>query len=150
MGRKPDLSQETITRIHTLHKAHYSTKEIEDATGVSSRSVRRWVKKCRKCPDEVIPVHSKWPGKARKVSKRTLNVIKRQVMSHPTNTARDIKQSNTDLLQNVSLRSVSHYIHDYLDLPSRRAARKPLLTARHKKNRVTFAKNCLLWPLDKI
>ncbi|MPD04493.1 hypothetical protein E2C01_100186 [Portunus trituberculatus] len=47
MGRKPDLSQETITRIRTLHKAHSSKKEIEDATGVSSRSVRRWVKKCR-------------------------------------------------------------------------------------------------------
>lgn len=150
MGRKPDLSQETITRIQTLHKADYSTKEIEDATGVSSRSVRRWVKKCRECPDELTPTHAKRPGKARKVSERTLNVIKRQLTSHPTNTARDIKQSNTDLLQNVSLRSVSRYIHDELDLPSRRAARKPLLTVRHKKNRVTFAKKCLSWPQDKI
>lgn len=149
MGRKPDLSQETITRIHTLHKAHFSTKEIEDATGVSSRSVRRWVRKCRDCPDELTPAHSKRPGKARKVSKRTLNVIKRQLTSHPTNTARDIKQSNTELLQNVSLRSVSRYIHE-LALPSRRAARKPLLTARHKKNRIAFAKKCLSWPLDKV
>ena len=37
MGRKPDLTQGTITRIDTLYKAGYSVTEIVKETGVSKK-----------------------------------------------------------------------------------------------------------------
>ncbi|KAG7159033.1 Transposable element Tc1 transposase-like 7, partial [Homarus americanus] len=66
------------------------------------------------------------------------------------NTTRQIKESYPDLLQNVSVRSVSRYIQKGLDLPSRSAAKKPFLTACHTVNRVNFAKKYINWPLDKV
>ena len=45
---------------------------------------------------------------------------------------------------------MSHYICNLLHLPSRRAAKKPLLTPRHKELRVAFAKKYSAMPLENI
>lgn len=150
MGRKPDLTQGTITRIDTLYKAGYSVTEIVKETGVSQRSARRWVKKCRESSQLITPTQSKRPGLAPKLSTRTLKALKRQLNTRPTLTARQLKEENPALLGNVSVRTVSRNVQEKLDLPSRVAARKPLLTVTHKRNRVAFAKKCSTWPIEKV
>lgn len=150
MGRKPNLSQETITRIETLHKAGFGPKAIVKQTGVSQRSVERWVRLARAAPPQTKLTQKKPPGRPRKVSRNTLSVINRQIKGQPRLSARQIKESNPQLLENVSERTVSHYICKVLHLPSRRAAKKPLLTPRHKELRVAFAKKYSALPLENI
>lgn len=109
-----------------------------------------WLQRCRQAPDGRVPYPEKRPGSSKRVSEKTLKVIKRQLQSDATLSAREVKENNPCLLGTVSTRTVSRYIHDSLALPSRRAACKPLLTARHKANRVKFAKKYIEWPLEKI
>ena len=45
-GRK-ELTQELITRIVSLSDVGHQTKEISELTGVSGRSIRRWVARYR-------------------------------------------------------------------------------------------------------
>lgn len=150
MGRNPDLSKETLTRIHTLHKAGYTVSQICKETGVSKRSVQRWVKKCRAAVDGGVPSQKKRPGPQHSLSVKTLRVIKRQLTSSPTLTARELKEKNPNLLSSVSVRCVSRYLKEQLDLPSRRAARKPLLKPYHKVKRLAFARKYLAWPIANI
>lgn len=66
MGRRPDLSQKTISRITTLYKAGCTVTQIVRATGVSLRSVERWVSKCREAPAGAEPTISKHTDKQKR------------------------------------------------------------------------------------
>ena len=133
MGRKPDVSCETITRIHTLYKAGFSASQIVSETGFAKRTVERWLQRCREAPDLSPPFPQNRPGSSKRVTEKTLKLIKRQLQHEPTLLAQEVKENSYGLLGTVSARTVSRYIHDSLGLPSRRAALKPLLTARQMK-----------------
>ena len=45
-----------------------------------------------------------------------------------------------ELLENVAVRTIQHRLQKGLGLPSRKAAKKPLLTEQMKKQRIAFAK----------
>ncbi|KAK8380636.1 hypothetical protein O3P69_007915 [Scylla paramamosain] len=48
MGRKLDLSMETLTSVRTLHKVDYTVGQIDDSVGESKRSMQRnFVMKCQ-------------------------------------------------------------------------------------------------------
>lgn len=150
MGRKPNLSKDTIASMVSSYKAGLSIKAIVEDTGVSERSVRRWLKLCSKTNFAAIPSPKKPPGKPRKVSGKTLRVIRRQLHKAPGLSSREVKERNQQLLENVSVRTVSRYIKKTLKIPSRRAAKKPRLTDSHKKARIAFAKKYSALPLEKI
>lgn len=150
MARKPQITQDKISRIYALHKAGIGANAIQQQTGVPQRTVERWLQRCRAVKDDAAPVHLSKPGRPKKVNKRTLTVLKRDLSVRPVHTARELKENNPGLLGNVSLRTVSRYCRKELDLPSRTAARKPLLTPRHIANRLSFAKKYLQWPIEKI
>ena len=124
MGRNADLSKETLTHIHTLYKAKYSVKEICEATGVSKRSVQRWTRRCGETKDGGVPTQLKKPGRSYKISDKALNIIRRELKTCPTLSAREIKEKNPQLLGIVSVRTVSRYVKEKLHLPSRVAAPK--------------------------
>ena len=150
MARKPQISKDKISAIHALHKAGFGAKAIQKQTGVPLRTVERWLQRCRSAKDDEVPAHLSRPGRPRKVHKRTLTVLKHDLSVKPIRTARELKENNPALLSNVSLRTVSRYCKKDLDLPSRTAARKPLLTPRHITNRLSFAKKYIQWPIEKI
>lgn len=150
MGRNPDLSKETLTRIHTLHKAGFTVEQICEETRVSKRSVQRWVKKFREAVSSSVQIKTKRPGPSHRLSCKTLRVIKRQLSNEPTLTARKLKERNPQLLSAVSVRSVSRYVRKKLNLPSRRAARKPLLKPKQKLKRIAYARKYSAWPIDNI
>ncbi|KAG0714130.1 hypothetical protein GWK47_014716 [Chionoecetes opilio] len=149
MGRKPQLTSDQITLIYSLHKAGFRPKEIAEEAKVSLRSVTR-LKKIHETTDNIPPTHLNRPGRSKAVPIKTLQIINCQLTNTPSCTARKIKETNQSLLQNVPVRTVSRYIQKDFNLLSRRAARKPFLTPRHKENLVAFAKEYVTWPLDKV
>ena len=150
MARKPQITKDKISAIHALHKAGIGAKAIQKQTRVPQRTVERWLQRCRAAEDDKVPAHLSKPGRPRKVSKRTLTVLKHDLSVRPVRTARELKENNPGLLGSVSLRTVSRYCKKDLVLPSRTAARKPLLTPRHIANRLSFAKKYIQWPIEKI
>ncbi|KAG7158138.1 putative CENP-B N-terminal DNA-binding domain-containing transposase-like [Homarus americanus] len=89
-------------------------------------------------PPGAIPKRKVGSGAVRKTSIRTDNILKREVMSDPAVTASTLKKKYPDLLKHVAMRTVQHHLQKDLGLPTRRAAKKPLLTEAMKKRRINF------------
>lgn len=66
----------------------------------------------------------------------------------PGITALELKEKHPKLLQDVTVRTVQHRLQKDLKLPSRRAAKKPLLTDKMRKKRLQFCKNYRHWTSD--
>ena len=78
--------------MHAHYKEGKSNRYIAERIGVAVRTAQLWTKKIREAGDGPLPTHKKRPGKKMLLSNRTLNVIKRQVESNPTLTAKELKQ----------------------------------------------------------
>ena len=149
MGDKKDLTKEQIKVIVSLHKAERPVREIARIVGVMRRCVQKWRRKFRMGGEVVTPQQKKRPGRVRKTSSRTLNVVKRQVDACPQITARELREQNPQLLGQVSVRTVQRRLHNDLEFRRRRALKKPLTTPRQQELRVAFATKYLQWDMAK-
>jgi len=82
------------------------------------------------------------PPKVTEVAKRSL---KKFIMSNPRASAAECKIADPGNLKDISIRTIQATLKDKLGIPSRRAAKKPLLTLRMKKMRLMFAKKYKHW-----
>ena len=134
------LSTETIQGIVDLHRKGHSSKEITRLKGLKVRTVQDWILKFKRGGGAETPTPKKPPGGKKKVSEKTRHVLKRQLEANPSLTARKLKEQNSMLLENVSLRCVQDTLWRDLGFKSYRALRKPLIDAPQMKNRISFAK----------
>ena len=82
------------------------------------------------------------PPNVTEVAKRSL---KKFIMANPRASAAECKIVDQDNLKDISIRTIQATLKDKLGIPSRRAAKKPLLTLRMKKMRLMFAKKYKHW-----
>lgn len=69
--------------------------------------------------------------------------------SKPCITAPELKEKNPVLLGHVSVRTVPRCLHDDLKFSHHTARKKPIVTLKHRKNRVAFCKKYLQWDEEK-
>ena len=74
--------------------------------GVSERSVRNWVKRFKDNGGVQLPSAKPRPGPSKKTSVHTLTVLKGQLESTPTVSAREMKEKIPHLLSEVNRRMV--------------------------------------------
>ena len=98
MGKGKPLTPCQIAVIAAFCKDNKSNAYISDKTKIALRTVQRWTKKIKESPDSNIPTQGTSSGRPRKTSKRSLNVIKRQVEAQPSITARQLKERNPGIL----------------------------------------------------
>ena len=96
-------------------------------------------------PPNKVPKQRFGGGRKKKTSNATDTLIKREVQKNPRLTALELKNLHPELLENVAVRTIQHRLQKSLGLPSRKAAKKPLLTERMKKQRIAFAKKYIHW-----
>jgi hypothetical protein len=72
-------------------------------------------------------------------------LLKRVVTENPRLTTKDLKTSYPNLLGNVAIRTIQNRLYKDLCLPSRVAAKKPLLTPKMIKKRLDFARRYSHW-----
>lgn len=150
MGPRKELTEGQIASITSLSLVGKGNKEIAAITGVALRSVQRWTKKCRDAGGVVSPSHAKKrTGRPRITSTRTLKVLKRQVDNEPRISAKELKENNPRLLQDVSVRTIQKRLRDDLKFQYRAPRRKPILTAVQKKKRLMFCRKYLAWDPEK-
>ena len=77
--------------------------------------------------------------------KRDGHFNKKRGAKNPRLTALELKNLHPELLENVAVCTIQHRLQKGLGLPSRKAANKPLLTERMKKQCIAFAKKYIHW-----
>lgn len=144
MGKFKDLNEQIIAQICALKESGLKTKEIAAQVGVSERSVRRWVAKFHQGGRGDIPSQVKRSGRPKKTSNRSMTILKRQLEVNPRMTSRKLKESNPQLLGDVSVRTVNRRINE-LGYTSHRPRKKPILTKLQRDKRVKFARKYSVW-----
>jgi hypothetical protein len=116
-----------------------SSEKIAARLGHHRSSITRLFVKSIGLPDNAIPELKKGFGRPRKMTEDLLAILKRQINKYPMMTAADLKESTPELA-GVAHRTIAHALQNYLKVPSRSAAMKPLLTKKMKLKRLAFAK----------
>ena len=146
---RSELSDVEKSRILTLREENVTIAEIVRRTGRSRSAIMRLLAAARSLPPGTIPTTKKRPGRKRKTSQLTDRLLKLAVTRNPRLTARELKLMYPMLLKDVAIRTVQHRLRYHLNLPSRVAACKPLLTPRMRAARLKFARKYLPWTPER-
>ncbi len=126
-------------------KEGIATAEIAARLGRHPAAIRKHVAVLKSLPQS-MPSSSfkRWPGGHRKITDKMKDRLRRHVLQHPFKSA---KQLRRDVIgwQKISVRSIQHVLQKELGLPSRVAAKKPLLTPAMVKKHLRFCKKYVNW-----
>ena len=142
-----NLSVETKRVAIELHKAHVPLKQIMAQLEMSKCSLWRILSVAKKSPS--LPVKKRKPGSGRKstITTAVLVDMKKVLARTPTLTAKKLK-AIVPGLSHLSIRHIQKICLEQLKLPSRKMARKPLLTEKMKEKRLVFAHQYGHWTAD--
>nr|CAH7716389.1 unnamed protein product [Callosobruchus chinensis] len=147
MGRKK-LKMEGKSRALTLLEKGDTVSAVARDLGVSRETIYQLKRSASMLPPGEVPIRKKGSGAPRKTSKRTDELLRREVLKSPSITAVELKHKHQDLLKDVATRTIRHRLQKDLGLPTRRSAKKPLLTEAMKKKRLAFCKKYQDWTSD--
>ena len=122
-----------------------SLKEMCARSGRAKSTVMKLLASAVRLPPNKVPKHRFGGGRKKKTSNATDTLIKREVQKNPQLTALELKNLHPEPLENVTVRTIQHRLQKGLGLPSRKAAKKPLLTEQMKKQLIAFAIKCIHW-----
>ena len=104
-------SRDNIVRVVELHKVGKKQQEIANLTGITRSTVGRIIQRWRKGGSgDAVPEHKHGGGKALKISPKCLRLIKRKLDICPSLTAKELKEKNPKLLNDVSIRAIQENI----------------------------------------
>ena len=127
-----------------LREEKLPIKEISFRIKRSKATIMRLLSQAKGHPAGYIPYHKPIKGRPRKTSKKYDKLLKREVEKDPMISSTQLKRIYPNLFKHVSLRTIRHLLQKDLNMPSRRAAKKPLLTDNIKQKRLEFAyKYCI-------
>ena len=84
----------------------------------------------------MVPPHKKIPGRLSKLSRTTMHLLKMNLNKNPLLSAFELQHVYPDLLSGVCVRTIQFRVHRDLKMPIRKAAAKPLVTERMRKQRL--------------
>ena len=142
------LTPGEVEQVIALHKAGIVVKDIARQTRVKVRTVQRLIKRFKDEGGVCAPHPKPKAGRPRKVSQRTIKVMKRHLAATPKLTARQLKEKNPHLLADVSIRTIQQRIHEDIGFGNFKSRPKPLLTPRNMQNRVKFCTKYEAWTED--
>lgn len=142
-------SGEEKVRIIAWRQEHVPIKTISQRSGRSKPTVMRILAAASGLPPNTVPMHKYGGGRRKKTSNTTDTLLKRELYKNPRLTASELKAMHPDLLGDVSVRTIQHRLQIDLGLPSRIAAKKPLLTEHMKKQRLAFARMYAHWTAEQ-
>lgn len=142
MGKAKDTSPTKRAQIKILHEQKLSHREIAKRLGLAQSTVTRAIARISQLKCYKSHVRA---GRPRITSPRTDRKIRRAAVSHPTWSSSQISAQQRTT---VSLRTVRRRLVTEFNLASRRPARKPRLTAKNKKDRLTFCHKYRQWTSD--
>jgi Transposase len=145
MGGGCDFSFEEKTKMWCWLNENVKTTEIARCLGSHAGAVRKQLAALRKLSPEMPPSATKTrPRRTSKLSNVTLTRLKQHVLQFPFKTARQLKNDLPGLSE-LSVRRIQEIIHKELKIPSRVAAKKPLMTDKMIKKRLAYCRKHRSW-----
>lgn len=128
--------RQTVIRLHEKGKGY---KKIAETLHISKNTVAKVIQNYKRRGH--ASAVSRRPGRPGKMTPRAARSLIRKVKNHPEVSAAALAQSLADGgLVTVSAQTVRRTLHKH-NMHGRRPRRKPLLQARHKTARLSFAKD---------
>jgi transposase len=128
-----------------LFREGVAAKEIANRLKRNAAAVRKVIAANRDLKVyNTPPPPKKRTGRPRITTSREDDRLRQYVLRNPFKTAKEIKNELPGW-KNASVRQIQHVCQKRLKIPSRAAAKKPLLTAAMVKKRLSFCKKHLHW-----
>lgn len=144
MGTGKELSIDLKDKVVAFHKAGEGYTAIARRLSMPVPTVKSVIQRWRKRGHTAKLQRC---GRPRKISAKTARKIVRDVQMDPKQTAADIRKSLETMGVNVHETTVRRVLHQS-GLYGRRARRKPLLRAKHKSDRLKYAKDHVNKPME--
>lgn len=145
VNKKKDLSAEEKLKIQMWGEIGRSTAEIAAELGRGVSTVRRFRAVLKELPPgSSPPPHQPGAGRPRATTKEQDERLRKYVLKNPRKTAKELIREVRGF-EGKSARFVQDRLKRVLKIPSRSAAKKPLLTEKMKKKRVAFAQKYQHW-----
>lgn len=138
------LRMEEKGAILALFREGLSKREVARRTRRSAKCVRNVIK-ATSAHGGVIQKRKQGSGRKRKTGQRTDMLLRREVLKNPFITAKELKGMHRDVLGDVAVRTLQQRLQKDFKLPCRRAAHKPLLTEKMRKQRLDFCGRYKHW-----
>ena len=140
MPKASEFTSAEKATIKGLREEGMSCKKIASRLGRSEAGVRAIYRTMKDVPLSSSPPRPKQrSGRPRLTTSRQDEQLRRYVNKNPFKTAKELKREVPGF-QQMSVRRIQDVLRSRLDLPSRCAAKKPLLTDRMALARMRFAK----------
>ena len=139
------MTMQEKTMALTLAGEGLSNREISRRLGRSEGAVRYVKRAAAALGTDATPERKEGTGRKKKTHPRTDKLLEREVKKDPFVTAKELKNMHADVLGEVSVRTIQHRLQKDLKLPCRRAAQKPLLTDKMRKQRLDFCRRHEHW-----
>jgi transposase len=145
MPRAKQFGEAEKTKVMAWYDEGVTPKDIAARLGRNADSVRKIIRIHKDLPLYATPPPpKKRSGRPRKTNFAQDDRLRRFILRHPFKTAREIK-GELPGFADISVRTIQHLCQKRLGLPSRCAAKKPLLTAKMVKKRLAFCKKHRSW-----
>jgi transposase len=145
MPRKTDISREEKLRIKYLSETGAKNADIAAKLGRNIRSIQRVLRSLKSLLEDTLPPPPvKRSGRRTKLDTKKMNRLRSFVLRFPFKTAREVKQELLGFNE-ISVRRIQEVLQKNLKMPSRTAAKKPLLTPLMTRKRIKFCKKYLNW-----
>jgi len=139
MARRKELSVDLREKIVQLYDDGNGYKKISKMLHVPISTIRSIIKKKMETGTvENVGLR----GRKRKLDEKLRRRVIRDVAKNPMTTVKNLQQSIKDAGTDVSLQTIRRTLHDN-GYKARRPRKTPLLTTRHRNNRLDFAKTNL-------
>lgn len=149
MPKAKQFDQVEKTKIKLWSDEGIPFKEIAQRLGRNAAACRKIAASLRDLPlNGTPPAAKKRSGRPRLTTSREDERLRRAVLAKPFMTAKEAKREVAGC-DKLSVRSIQHILKKRLNIPARRAAKKPLLTPPMVQKRLRFARKYLHWTEDQ-
>ena len=145
MARAKELTSEKRAQIQILRQHGMKVKDIATSVGVTHSCV---VKTLQRISETDGYLSRRRSGRPRCTSTRDDRLIRRFVVANPFSTASEVS-AEIFPNQSPSLCTIRRRLSNEMGLKSYKAARKPKLTPKNIKDRISFCKKFKDWGLDQ-
>ena len=135
-------------QIQGMRNMGSSIKQIAQTLGRNRKTIGDYLKKANQLPPGEFPKVAPKSGRPRKITERGQLIMKKAFQKSPRKTCKGLKIEQPDLFGHVSRKTLSTYCIRDLNMPSRVARKKPLLTLVHMQKRLAFAKKYRDWKAE--
>jgi hypothetical protein len=145
MGKRKDITVEEKTKILCWKEEGVSTADIAARLGRHPAAIRKQYAILKNLPPMTPPSSiKKRLGGITKISFAMKNRLRQAVLKHPFKSAKELKK-DVPGWDKISVHMIQHVLQKQLGLPSRVAAKKPLLTQTMVKKRLRFCLKYKNW-----